>query len=152
MSRSRGRRAFVLDSGALSSLAANEQLKELWFAEVLKWEDPSIVVPAAVLAETTTGYAQDAKMNRLLNEIGPEAEVVIPTTAAIGRRAGVLRTDAYAAVRDGTRRISATDAEVVAIAERISERMGVTVLTSDTADIELLVEMTRRPNISVESI
>jgi hypothetical protein len=140
LTRKRGRRA----------LAANEQLKELWFNEVLQWEEGAIVVPATVLTETTTGYPRDARMNRLLNEIGPADEVFIPTTAAIARRAGILRTDALAAARDPHRRISATDAEVVAIAEHLSGHMGVTILTSDHSDIELLVEMTRRSNISVE--
>lgn len=153
MNRPQSRRTFVLDSGGLIALASDEQLKALWFNEIARWEQSLIVVPATVLTETITGYPSDAKMNRLINQIGPEADVVVPTTAAIGRRAGVLRTDALAArAADPRRTISAADAEVVAIADEISQRMGVTILTSDPSDLELLVDATGRTNISVERI
>lgn len=41
-------------------------------------------------------------------------------------------------------------AQVVAIAEELSYRRAVTIITSDRHDIKLLVDLTRRSNIAVD--
>ena len=48
--------------------------------------------------------------------------------------------------------IAVTDAVVVAHAEVLSERRGVSILTSDPGDLNLLVHLTNRRNISVIQI
>ena len=81
-----------------------------------------------------------------MKAIGAEDEMFLPLDIAAASRAGVLRAQALAA---GGRLISPTDAQVVALAEQRSSRNAVTIVTGDRIDIQLLVDLTRRPNIAV---
>jgi len=81
-----------------------------------------------------------------MKAIGAKDDMFLPLDIAAARRAGVLRAQALAA---GGRLISPTDAQVVALAEQRSSRNAVTIITGDRMDIQLLVDLTRRPNIAV---
>jgi predicted nucleic acid-binding protein len=111
----------VLDSGGLSRLSQRNR-RSAALIEALRAEGlwPPIV-PTVVLAESTTGAARDANVNRLLKSCDVDPFVA----EATARWAGQLRAQA--------RRGSAIDALVVALADP-----GGTVLTGDTADLEAL--------------
>jgi len=49
-------------------------------------------------------------------------------------------------------RISAVDAQVVALAEERSVYNAVTIFTSDPNDFQLLVDLTGAPNIAVHAV
>lgn len=86
-------------------------------------------------------------VDRLINAIGAERDVYAPLTVAAAIRAGVLRGEAS---RQSRRDISTTDAQIVAIAEELSHRCAVTIITGDPHDIALLVGLTRRTNVAVD--
>lgn len=146
------RRDFVLDSGGVSTYARNEQAQIEFFKFVAQtYVEPAVLIPSTVLTESFTGYPTDAPLNRLLKTLADPSDpnrFLLFADLEITRRAGALRTDGMQRGRD----ISATDAEVVAHAERLSRTRAVTVVTSDRQDIPLLVDLTRRPNIAVEFV
>jgi rRNA maturation endonuclease Nob1 len=86
-------------------------------------------------------------VDRLIKAIGAEGDIYAPLTVAAAIRAGVLRA---AASRRSHRDISTTDAQVVAIAEELSYKYAVTIITGDVHDINLLVGLTRLSNIAVD--
>ena len=112
----------VLDSGAVTWLAAPSRASAALIHEFKEAGLWPALVPAAVLIECLTGMAgRDASVNRLVKtcEVGERLPV------ALARRAAALRTAA--------RRGSAIDALVVASAEP----EGV-VLTGDPDDLRAL--------------
>ncbi|MGH9186887.1 MAG: type II toxin-antitoxin system VapC family toxin [Acidimicrobiales bacterium] len=111
----------VLDGNGLSALAADRaRLRQI--PDRGGWPP---IVPAVVLAEALTGdRRRDFHENRLLKLCDIRA-----IDEALGRHAASLRT------ATARRRISATDAIVVATADRPG---GVVVLTSDPADLRAL--------------
>ena len=115
----------VVDSGALSKVAERDRdAIAAW--DGLENDGWQPLVPAAVLAEATTGRAHDARVNHLLNaitNIGADDEV-------IGRLAGALR---YAARKQNP---SGVDALVAAHAVL---RAPAVVITGDTADFKGLL-------------
>jgi len=157
MNRPKARRDFILDSGGLSHLANSEARTIAWFEEIAQvWDAPAIFVPLVVMSECLTGNPRhDAKTHRLLKRIeagaGDEGHWLHPTLASMSR-ASVLRTQAIKARANDNRPISAIDAQVVALAEERSAYRAVTILTTDAADIQLLVDLTRRPNLSVMAL
>lgn len=155
--RARHRRDFVLDSGGLSGLARQDSgVGTAWLKHIATtYECPAVIVPTAVLTESVTGYPSDAPVNlflRILDDPANPGGFWAPITPEIARRAGALRADASRKPRSGKGTISATDAQVVAIAEERSYHAAVTILTSDPRDIEMLVEETGRPNIAIEIV
>lgn len=153
MSR-RHRRNFVLDSGGVSWLAQDQQAQTAMLKHVVDdYEDAAILVPSGVLAECFSGYpGPDVKINRLLKAIGdpadPDGFIPRPTIERL-RHAGALRSEA---ITVGNKDVTATDAEVVALADELSYSAAVTIYTSDRKDIPLLVDLTRRTNIAVEFV
>jgi predicted nucleic acid-binding protein len=111
----------VLDSGAVTALAARTQHAAALLIALRKTGLWPATVPTPVLIECLTGSARDANTHRLLNTclIDPQVPVLI------ARRAATLRSLARAG--------SAVDALVVAVAEP-----GGTVLTTDTRDLTKL--------------
>ena len=143
----RHRRDFVLDSGAVTALAAQREVLASYLMLLRTRYDGSLLIPVPVLTEVRTGRrATDVPVDRLIKAIGAEGEMFLPLDVAAASRAGVLRAQALAA---GGRLISTTDAQVVALAEQRSALNAVTIITGDRIDVELLVDLTRRPNIAV---
>lgn len=108
----------VCDSRGVTMLAHDHALLRAWLDE-----GADITVPAAVLAECSTGTARDARIRRLLNGVD-----IIDIDADHGLAAGALRHRARAG--------SGVDALVVAVADRFDA--PVHVLTSDPGDLEAL--------------
>ena len=147
----RHRRDFLLDSGAITALAADRLLLEGYLTLVTEEHDGLILVPVPVLTEVRSGRrSTDVLVDRLLSAIGGISSIYAPLTVETATRAGVLRATAQIGVR---RPISAIDdAQVVAIGEERSYRRAVTIVTTDRADIAALVEVTGRPNIAVHAV
>ena len=118
----------VLDSGGVSRLVADRALiaalrqRELWPPEV----------PAVVLVECLTGdHRRDHAVNRLVSMC-----MVRPVDEPMARRAAALRGRSGRADE-----ISAVDAVVVALAERLDSAV---VVTSDPRDITRLAAQSPR--------
>jgi hypothetical protein len=146
------RRDFLLDSGAVTALARDRKLLEGYSALLERKFDGRILIPEPVLAEVYTGDPRyDVVVDRLINEIaakqiGTKHNVFVPLTAATAIRAGALRYKALKSEED----IEVVDAFVVAIAQYLSDRSPITILTGDVKDITALVAETGRKNIAVD--
>lgn len=144
------RRDFLLDSGAVTALAANRRLLKAYQGMFENRFDGSLLIPIPVLTEVRTGDPRfDVPVDRLINDIRGDDPVYVPLTVDIATRAGVLRTQARAS---GHADISAIDAQIVAMADQLSHYWAVTILTSDPDDMNLLVGLTRRTNIAVDPL
>jgi hypothetical protein len=148
--RSRAGREFVLDAHGLTTLAAPTVLAAGWLEFIFEdFEDSRLWVPELVVIESTSGGPSDANVNRFLKTLDDPRH---PGRSWLSHerqdlsRAAALRHDAVAAGRD---RISATDALIVAMSERLSMRRGVTILTSDPGDLSALMAQTGRPNMTI---
>ena len=119
---------YVLDSGGVSRLAGDRAV-----LAVLRDRGPlPPEVPVVVLVESLTGdHRRDHAVNRLLSMC-----VVRPVDEARARRAATLRGRSGRADE-----ISAVDAVVVALAERVDSAV---VVTSDPRDITDLVNESGR--------
>jgi predicted nucleic acid-binding protein len=145
---SKPRRDFLLDSGAVSALAADRNLLVAYLDLLRRRFDGALLIPIPVLTEVRSGNRRsDALVDRLIKAIGAEREVYAPLTVQAAVRAGVLRGEAS---RGSRRDISTTDAQIVAMAEERSYRCAVTIVTGDPHDINVLVDLTRRTNIAVD--
>ena len=122
-----------LDSGALSALAAQDEPVREFIARAIA-QKAQIVVPAVVVAESTTGTARDAAANRVLAAFSEIAGV----TERRAREAGALR---FAAQRP---RGDTVDALVVAEAD---SRLAAVVLTSDPEDLRALAAVRGRTRV-----
>lgn len=101
-----------------------------------------------MLTEVRSGHRRsDVLVDRLIKAIGAEGGTYAPLTVNAAVRAGVLRAEAS---RQSRRKISTTDAQIVAIADEMSHQRAVTIITGDPHDINLLVGLTRRSNIAVD--
>jgi predicted nucleic acid-binding protein len=119
----------VLDSGGVSRLVQGRALLAL-LRQRGEWPPE---VPAVVLVECLTGdHRRDHAVNRLLSMC-----IVRPVDEPLARRAAVLRGRSGRADE-----IAATDAVVVALAERVDSAV---VVTSDPRDITDLVDQSGRP-------
>lgn len=149
----RAGREFVLDAHGLTTLAAPTALAVTWLTLIFEtFENQRLWVPELVVVESTSGGASDANVNRFLKTLDDPrhpGRLWLSHEREDLKRAGALRHGATAA---GRNRISATDALIVAMSERLSVRRGVTILTSDAGDIAALVGQTGRSNIAVAPI
>jgi hypothetical protein len=147
----RQRRDYLLDSGAVSALARDTNLLDGYLLTLEQRFEGSIQIPNFVMSEVRTGKPRhDTVVDRLINDLGPAPGGYIQLSDTAANRAGVLRTEALKAAPD--RYISGIDALIVAIAEERSVSHAVTILTGDHADIQLLVNFTRRTNIAVRRV
>jgi len=138
-----------LDSGGVTALSRNKDHLAAYLHSIRVDFDGAILLPTPILAEVHTGISRiDVITARLLKAIGGDAAHIEPSSAT-WKRAGELRTDA---LHGGAKLISTTDAVVVAIAEERSRFAPVTIITSDQKDIEILVDLTLRPNIAVDAL
>lgn len=131
--------SILLDSEALSALALDQPEMLAW-AVVARRTDSTLHASTVTLAEVTDGSSRDIGVRRVAKTL--DREVV---TEQIGYRAGRLRAAAASARRKP--RDLTVDAVVAATA--LSLRGPVVVLTSDPADLRLLLEGT---GVKVESI
>jgi hypothetical protein len=146
------RRDFLLDSGAVTALAQNPRLVEAYQTLFESKYDGSILIPMVVVPEFSSGDPRkEAPVDRFINAlIKTQGSIYLPLTSlALAKRAGALRTEAK---QSKGKKISPIDALIVAIAEDLSLRSAVTILTGDPKDIQTLVNITRRPNIAVVKI
>ncbi len=145
-------RHFLLDSGAVSDLAEDAKLLDAYFDLVETGHIRSLRIPRIVRSEIHTGkQRRDALVELFINRLTRKADPYIDLTPELIDRAGVLRTKALKASPERKGRdITAIDALVVAIAEKLSYGAPVTILTTDLKDIGTLVTATGRSNITVE--
>lgn len=129
----RGLTTIVLDSGGVTALADRRHAAKIRaMLEIDAWPP---VVPSVVVAECTTGQAQDANTNALLKR----CVVVEDLPLVLAHRAGIIR------FRAG--RGSAVDAVVVAVASTYPDSV---VVTSDPADLTALSQET--PTVSIQRV
>jgi predicted nucleic acid-binding protein len=122
-------RVLILDSEAVSALVE----KRKGMAERLaaaQQADHRVLVPAVVLAEVATGAPSDAAIWHVLSKIP-----TLDLPQGVAMRAGALRTRAERVRRK--KRDLTVDAIVAATAAELAPSV---VLTSDKADLELLVD------------
>lgn len=124
--------SILLDAEALSALAQGEKRMQAW-AEVARRTDSILYASTATLAEVTDGTARDARVRRAVKAVR-----LIEVTGGIGYRAGALRAKAVAGRRKA--RSLTVDALVAATATALTP--PVVVLTSDRADLVLLLSGT----------
>jgi hypothetical protein len=143
------RRDFLLDSGAVSALASDENLLVAYKRLLELAVAGSLHIPSPVMSEVRTGKLKyDALVDRMIKRIGaPQVDVYIPGSVETDNRAGELRHQALQIHDD----ISGVDAQVVAIAERRSRLCAVTIVTTDPDHIKALVLATGRHNIDVDT-
>lgn len=158
MSRPLARRDFVLDTGALLNFARDLTEFFQWLKQIGQlYSDPAVLVPVPVMTEIRTGSPRydtsvDLVIAGITDPTNPDSSW-LDLTVTNANRAGVLRTlGMNARVTGAKTRISAVDAQVVALAEECSARTAVTILTSDPNDIQLLVDLTGAPNIAVHAV
>jgi len=121
----------VLDSAGLSALAGRAGRERIRALRRRGLWPP--VVPTVVCVESLTGQPRDASANQLL----ATCDIVEELDLRTARRAAGLRYE--------TRRGSAVDAVVVAIAERRGESI---VLTGDERDLRALAAHTEHVRIA----
>ncbi len=126
--------ALVLDAGVLIDLEQHKAHAQAWLEEVVGRDD-LLLVAGATYAEVWRGYrnGKGHNMSRVLNAVA-----AVPTSEAIGRRAGELmhRAQAPTSLR--------FDAIVVATAEH--EKAGV--ITNDLRDLGRLASHANQVRIS----
>lgn len=131
--------SIVLDSDALSALAAGRRSMQAW-ATVARRTDSVLYASTLTLAEVTDGTARDAEVRRFVKAVRLE-----PVTERIGYRAGGLRVSGAVARRKP--RDLTVDAVVAATALTLPG--STIVLTSDQNDLRLLLDGT---DVRVERI
>lgn len=119
-----GRRVVVLDSGAVSAIAAGDQRARAVLARARR-DGWLVVIPTPVLAEVHTGRRDHAAIDRVVNAVDLEVE----TTAQRARQAGVLR--AASGVLDVV--------DAIVVAEAVAARPAI-IVTSDPDDIGRLLD------------
>jgi hypothetical protein len=151
--KTRAARDFLLDAHGVTTLASPTSLAIEWLHHIQDAYPGSVLwMPELVLIEAKTGSPADANVNRFIKTLDnprwPDRRWCAPTRSDF-ERAAWLRTQTQPFSRAG---ISATDALLVAIADRMARRRGVSILTSDISDLQLLAEHTGRSNIAVQSL
>jgi predicted nucleic acid-binding protein len=131
--------SILLDAEALSALALGEKRMQAW-AEVARRTDSILYASTATLAEVTDGTPRDARVRQAAKVVR-----LVDVSAAIGYRAGAFRGNAATGRRKA--RDLTVDALVAATASDLNP--PVVVLTSDQADLELLLSGT---DVKVEVI
>ncbi|MCL2595009.1 MAG: PIN domain-containing protein [Promicromonosporaceae bacterium] len=134
-----GEYSILLDAEALSELAASGRRMAAWEV-VARRTDSLLYVSALTFAETFNGTTGDAHLYRVRKALN-----VKDVTSEIGVRAGHLRA-AAAATRRKARDLT-VDAVVAATA--LTLPAPVIVLTSDLADLRLLLQGT---SVKVEAL
>jgi predicted nucleic acid-binding protein len=145
----RTRRDVLLDSGAVSALARDRKLLDAYLRLVEEDFDGGIRIPQPVLGEVYRGEPRnDVVLDRLINELCAKENIIEPLTDGLAKRAGALRHKSLKVDKD----IEMVDAFVVAIAEILSRRCPIVILTGDVKHISVLVSKTGCKNIDVELV
>ena len=91
----------MLDSGAITALAADRVLLEGYLMLVTEEHDGLILVPVPVLTEVRSGRrSTDVLVDRLLSAIGGTSSIYAPLTVETASRAGVRRATAQVGLAD----------------------------------------------------
>jgi predicted nucleic acid-binding protein len=125
-----GPHSIVLDSEALSALAADDRRMQPW-AAFARRTDSTLHVCTVTLAEATDGSPRDANVRRVVKAVR-----LRDLTPEIGYQAGALRAAASSSRRKP--RDLTVDAVVAATALALSG--PVVVLTSDDSELNLLLD------------
>lgn len=128
----------VLDSGAISALSDGVESARAT-VDFAVGEGRTIVIPAVVLAESTTGRGpRDARVNRVV----AAADAIAPIDENVARRAGALRYDT------GCR--ETVDALIVAMA--VESGLGVLILTGEQNGGHVSRLASGHPRVRVEAV
>ena len=144
----------LLDGAAVSAFAADRELLAAYLRVLGGHRYGALLIPSFVMTEAYTAPPDErALVDRLIEEISGEEDVLIALTPESAGRAGELRHKALARSprEKGSRMNSLTNcAVVVSAAEELSDTRSVMIVTDDPDDINLLIEITGRTNIGVD--
>lgn len=144
----------LLDGAAVSALAADRELLAAYLRVLGGHLYGALLIPSFVMTEAYTAPPDErALVDRLIEEISGEEDVLIALTPESAGRAGELRHKALARSprEKGSRMNSLTNcAVVVSASEELSDTRSVMIVTDDPDDINLLIEITGRTNIGVD--
>jgi len=91
------RRDLLLDSSAVSALAADRELLAIYL-RVLQRQRGALLIPMVAMGDAyTCGPDERALVDRLIEEISVDGDVFVHLTLETARRAGELRFEAMAA-------------------------------------------------------
>lgn len=122
--------SILLDSEALSALAADDRRMQPW-AAFARRTDSTLHASTVTLAEATDGSARDANVRRVAKAVRLQ-----DVTPDIGYRAGALR----AAASSSRRKLRDLTVDAIVAATALTLPGRVVVLTSDDSDLSLLLE------------
>lgn len=131
--------SLLLDSDALSALAAGGQRMQAW-ATVARRTDSVFYASTLTLAEVTDGSPRDANVRRVVKAIR-----IAEVTQDVGYLAGSLREHAGAA----RRKVRDLTVDAVVAATALTLPGPTVVITSDPSDLRLLLDGTA---IGIEAI
>jgi predicted nucleic acid-binding protein len=131
--------SILLDSEALSALAADDRRLLPWVAIARRTDSP-LHASTVTLAEVTDGGSRDANVRRVVKAIRLQ-----DVTPEIGYHAGALR----AAASSSRRKPRDLTIDAVVAATALTLPGPVVVLTSDESDLNLLLDAT---SVRVERI
>jgi len=131
--------SLLLDSDALSALAAGGQRMQAW-ATVARRTDSVFYASTLTLAEVTDGSPRDANVRRVVKAIR-----IAEVTQDVGYLAGSLRAHAGAA----RRKVRDLTVDAVVAATALTLPGPTVVITSDPSDLRLLLDGTA---IGIEAI
>lgn len=124
--------SILLDAEAMSALALGERRMQAW-GEVARRTDSTLFASALTLAEVTDGTVRDSRVRQIAKAVR-----LVEVSTAIGYRAGALR----AAASGSRRKPRDLTVDAVVAATALALPPPVVVLTSDLADLELLLSET----------
>jgi predicted nucleic acid-binding protein len=122
--------SILLDSQALSALAANDRRMQPW-AAFARRTDSTLHASIVTLAEVSDGSSRDANVRRVASTVRLQA-----VTPDIGYHAGALR----AAASSSRRKLRDLTVDAVVAATALALAGRVVVLTSDESDLSLLLD------------
>jgi hypothetical protein len=144
----------LLDGAAVSAFAADRELLAAYLRVLEESLYGALLIPSFVMTEAYTAPPDErALVDRLIEDISGEEDMLIALTPESAGRAGELRHKALARspCEKGSRLNSLTNcAVVVSAAEELSDTRSVMIVTDDPDDINLLIEITGRTNIGVD--
>jgi predicted nucleic acid-binding protein len=123
--------SILLDSEALSALAADDRRMQPWVAFARR-TDSTMHASTAVLAEVTDGRSRDANVRRVVKAVRLQE-----VTPDIGCRAGALR-----AAASSRRKVPDLTVDAIVAATAMTLPGHVVVLTSDDGDLSNLLDGT----------
>jgi hypothetical protein len=118
------RRRLILDTGAILALPAGDGDARAALDRARR-EGYVVVIPSPILAQVHRGGRDRAMVDRVVNKV----DALLPTSPSVARRAGELMA-----------RTGSSDAVDAIVAAEALTTVPALILTSDPADLALLVE------------